>query len=377
MKKKGGEKAVEYSIGDVLRINGSEFNVIGKITYRNTVDGKCWDEYRLISVVGKSEAWLSVDDVYKEYSLSYVVMSANLNGFHEVDRGVEVVVSARGNVDVDGGDTATFSEFEDQAEERIISQEIWDDGAEYSEGFYIDPQDIVFVKNDPKVTFFSGRSSSGGAVTKGKTIGTVIMVLLIIGVFSLPIAVPVISSLMYNKSISSYLNESGKYTYSTSITGKESQKADVYEAMAGESVDSVTRDIIDGIKGKTDYVQEDSEDVGASVAILTADEYCMIYLSSDGKVLVQVSNRKYAYTSDKDLYHGTSRSRRYYRRFYYSNGYNSDSSRYSGYSSPYSSFSDSTISYNSGDTYNSYSSSIRQSSIFSRSSSGGGISSGK
>ena len=135
MKKKGGEKAVEYSIGDVLRINGSEFNVIGKITYRNTVDGKCWDEYRLISVVGKSEAWLSVDDVYKEYSLSYVVMSANLNGFHEVDRGVEVVVSARGNVDVDGGDTATFSEFEDQAEERIISQEIWDDGAEYSEGF--------------------------------------------------------------------------------------------------------------------------------------------------------------------------------------------------------------------------------------------------
>ena len=63
--------------------------------------------------------------------------------------------------------------------------------------------------------------------------------------------------------------------------------------------------------------------------------------------------------------------------FYYSNGYSSDSVSYRNSSSPYSSFDDSGITYSSDNSYNSYSGSIRQSSIASRQSSGGGLSGGK
>ncbi len=378
-----------FSIGDILEVDGSEYKIVGKVTYRNTVDNCCWDEYRMISTVGRKEAWLSIDETYKEYSISHVVLRANLKGFHEVDRGREVVMSASGNVDVEYGDAAFFVEYEDSTEEKIISEETWDDGAEYSEGYYLDEDEIRLVSSNSQTagshTSFSSSNSqtfsSGGyqhPKKMSKVTGIAVAVILIL-VISMPLLVSALNGMVFKKSISKYLEEDSGYTYSTSITGQEQQKADVYEAVVGNDVDTVAKDIINAINGETEYVQEDSESSDGSVAILTNDEYCIVYPSEedDTTILVQVSNRKYAYTSDNDLYHGSSRSRRYFRRFYYSTGYSSDSDRYSDSSSPYSSFSDSAIDYNSSNTYSTYSGSVRQSSIRSRSSSGGGLSSGK
>ena len=360
-----------FQLGDVLNINDKEYRIIGKITYCNSVDGAMWDEYRMLSVQGNNEVWLSIDDVYHEYSISFVVHSINPVGYHQVDTGTEKVMSASGNVDVDPGETALFKEYEDASEDNIISEEIWSDGSEYSQGYYIQPDQVLFERSEPFKRTKSGNSGCAVVIL-------LIFIIVICLATLLPILLPWIGDTFFSKSITAYLEEDSKYTYSTSITGKEQQKADVYKAQSGQTVDTVSKDILKGISGKTDSVQEDTENEGESVAILTDNEYCLVYLEDEtNDVLVQISDRKYAYTSDNDVYHGTVHSRRYYRRFYYSRGYSSDSSRYSGYTSPYSSYSDSTISYNSSNTYNSYSSSIRQSSIFSRSSSGGGLSSGK
>lgn len=363
-----------FSIGDVLSIEDREYRITGKITYRNSEDNCYWDEYRMFSVADNKEAWLSIDETYKEYSISFMCRKPDMTGYHEVDRGREVVMSRMGNVDVDSGEAAWFREYEDDSEEKIISEEAWSDGTEYSFGHYVDVTDILFERSEPHKVVEYGSSQT----STGSKIGAVIFVIAFFGVFILGAAGNSLIDLFRNGSVQKYLEGSSSYLYQTSITGQEQQKADVYKASSFSTVDSAAKDILKGINGKTASVQQNTEDSDNSVAILTNDEYCLVYMSDDNEtVLVQVSGRKYTYTTDNDLYHGTSHSRRYYRRFYHTVGYSSDSSRYSGSSSAYSSFNDTNISYNSSNTYNSYSGSIRQSSVGTRRSSGGGISSGK
>lgn len=363
---------MDFSVGDILSIDSEGYRVVGKIHYTDVYNKSVWDEYRVFKLDDNTEAWLSVDDTYREYSISRMVRHVNRSGYHEVDRGRQRVAYAYGAVDVESGDTASFAEYEDSTEEKIISEETWDDGTEYSEGYYLDEDEIAFIRHDDK---YRAPSGSGGSEINKKN--ALIAVVATIVFMVIPFLGGLLENIHFTSTIAKYLKKDPGYTYVTSITGNEKQKADVYKAASGSTIDSTSKDIIRAIEGETEYVQQDTEEDDGAVGILTKKEYCLIYTSEEGDVLVQVSNRKYAYTSDNDLYRGNARSRRYYRRFYYSTGYSHDSSSYSGYSSPYSSYSDGSISYSGDNTYNSYSGSVRQESINARNSSGGGLSSGK
>lgn len=356
---------MKFSIGDIICAEGTQYRVIGRITYQNEVDRCNWDEYRLEEMESDKKAWLSVDDEYQEYSISRIDYRPSTIGYHEVDRGVEIVVSHEGDVDVSTGDRARFVEYEDETEELIISEEVWDDEDEWSSGHYLDEEEIWLVRNDKSYAIKKKAPAFVG-----------------IAILALSILFPMLGSLLNDihitTTVQKYLDKSSKYTYVTSVTGNEKQKAKVYKAQTGSTVDSVSKDIILAIEGEAQYVQQDDTETDGAVAILTKKEYCIVYPAIEqGGVLVQVSNRKYAYTTDDDLYDGSQSARRYYRRFYHSTGYTSDSSTYSRYSSPYSSYSDGDISYTGTDTYGSYNSSVRQSSIAARQSSGGGLSGGK
>ena len=113
------------------------------------------------------------------------------------------------------------------------------------------------------------------------------------------------------------------------------------------------------------------------MAILTKDEYCLVYFSESNETLVQVSSRLYSYTSSNAPYRARHSSAAYYRRYYYSRGYNTDSTRYSKKTTSYENYDDGTINSNTNDKYKNYSESVRQSSTSSRPTSGGGTSSGK
>lgn len=361
---------MDFSIGDILSIDNEGYRVVGKIRYEDVYQNSAWDEYRVFRLDDNSEAWLSVDDTYREYSISRMVRSVNKNGYHSVDSGRQRVVRAYGSVDVEAGDTASFVEYEDPTEEKIISEEIWEDGTEYSEGYYLDEDEISYIRHDD--SYKPPRSSTELNAKSGALLTAVVVIIMVI-----PMLGGLLQNIHFTSTIAKYLKKDASYTYVTSVTGRDKQKADVYKAPSGFTIDQTTKDIINAIEGETQYVQQDTEEENGSVGILTKKEYCLIYTSEDGDILVQVSNRKYAYTSDNDLYRGTNRSRRYYRRFYYSTGYTHDSSSYTSYSSPYSSYDDSRISYSGDDSYNTYSGSVRQESINSRRSSGGGLSSGK
>lgn len=361
---------MNYAVGDILRVDGDVYEIIGKIAYRNRNDNCTWMEYRLYSQNMRREKWLSCDDIYQEYSISETTGNVSTNGYHEVDRGTEEVTGAWGSVDVEIGDWADFTEFEDVTEEKIISWEVWDDGKEVSVGYYLDPDEIQKI-GEGRTVSRGGYGSSGGKSINSVTFFCVIGIFIVAGVCMscLP---------EYFKSITTiakYLKKEASYIYVTSITGDKGEKADVYKTYG--DIDWAAKDIIDAIDGNTENVQQNTEDGDESVAILTSREYCLIYTSEDGDTLIQISTRKYAYYNDDEPYHSNSYTRRYYRGYYYSWGYFSDISDYSSGTSPYSDYSGDTVDGNYYDTYNEYSDSVRQSSINARSSSGGGTSSGK
>lgn len=357
---------MEYSVGDTLRVDGTVYDIIGKIQYKNLSDNCCWFEYRMIAKEYKKEKWLSCDDKYHEYSISAAAFNLSTSGYHLVDSGTEKVIGAWGDVDVVIGDQAVFKEYEDSTEEKILSSETWDDGEELSIGYYLDLDEINFYSADGTIhTAKNEHSSNHTGTVKSIVYALIVFVLLFGGK----------SNLFSGTSITKYLKKSTQYSYTTSITGNQKQKADVYKSFY--DLDYTVKDILNAIEGKTVDVQQNTEDGDNSVAILTDKEYCLIYISEDGEVLIQISTRKYAYGSDNSPHRSSAHTRRYYKRYYYSKGYASDYGTYEKYTSPYSSYDDTFLDSNASDTYNTYSSSVRQSSVNSRKSPGGGLSSGK
>ncbi len=364
-----------YRVGTRLGINGIEGTIIGYITYMNPNDGyKEWTEYRMKT--SRGECWLSGDDAYNEYSISWP--ANDVRGqigpeWHKVDEGIQVVRSFGGDVDVDQGERASFVEYEDEAEDHTLSVEMWEDGTEYSKGEYIDKNDIVVMGYEEPKTM-----GSGSAVTKIVTM--VIALMLLCNVAPLLLGGLFVGISSRNKTqISDHLTNSSLYTYETSITGNEQQQAKVYKYNITSTTDDVAMDIIQGIDGNTESVTQKDDVSDAEIGILTSNEYCLIYHPETEKdtVYVQVSDRKYNYTSDNAPYRSSRSTTSWYRSHYYSSGYSSDSSSYSSSPSAYSMYDGSTI-HNIGNGYfDSYSNSIRQSSINNRSSSGGGLSSGK
>ena len=366
---------MEYSVGDTLRVDGGIYKIIGKIQYKNLDDGCCWFEYRMIQQNSGIEKWLSYDSVYREFSISEVIRNSSISGYHLVDSGRQKVIGTWGSVDVEVGDKAKFKEYEDSTEEKILSVEIWDDGEEISVGYYLDEHEISFQGGNTQRTNYQyqGAYGSYGNTQRKKSgsplVGIITLLtslVLVFGIFG-----GIVSG---SKVISKYLKKSSNYEYITSITGNEKEKADVYRTYM--DLDSAVRDIINGIDGNIEEIQQNTDDGDNSVAILTSKEYCLVYVSEDDETLIQVSTRKYTYTTDSAPYHARNHTYRYYRRFYYSKGYTSDTGSFGRYSTPYSTFNDTTVT-SSSDTYSSYANSVRQASIAARQSSGGAISSGK
>lgn len=358
---------MDIKVGTKLQIGSLSGQVIGYIEYANRSDRNLrWTEYRLKTNEG--ERWLSVDEHYKEYSVSKAENKVGGNigpEWKKVDEGQQVVVSYAGDVDVDMGEKAEFVEFEDETEEKTLSVEIWPDGTEYSTGYYVDLEEIVITgyEQPPMIT-----------KANSKSMFTVLMILFIVGSFISEFAGALTGLIGGGKKIGDYLKKESLYSYVTSITGNEKQKADVYEFSVAETTDYVAKDIIDGIEGNTESVTQKDEKADEEIAIVTKKEYCLIYHPEENpdRVYVQISPRKYNYTSDNAPYKASRAGTSWYRSHYFSSSYAKDSSSFKKMPSAYTAYQGDTI-HNIGNGYfDTYSSSVRQSSINSRNSSSGG-----
>jgi len=354
---------MDIKVGTKLNVDGLDASVIGYIEYANPADNNNrWREYRLRTP--KGERWLSIDDVYKEYSISWAANNVQGNigpEWHKVDEGRQVVVASSGDVDVDYGESANFVEFEDATEEKILSAEIWSDGTEYSMGYYLDPNEIA-------ITGYEKPKNSK------KTIGILACILWGVLILLSILSTVFEDSILFTTTVEQYVSNSASYQYVTSITGNEKQKANIYEFIPPQTTDAVAMNIIDGVEGNTESITQKDETSDQEIAIVTKKEYVLIYHPEDepDKVYVQVSNRKYNYTSDNAPYKISATNANWYRSHYYSSSYSSDSGSFKSMPSAYSTYSGDTI-HNIGNGYfDSYSGSVRQASINSRRSSDGG-----
>lgn len=375
------ESKLEFAIDDKLIIYGNEYKVKGKITFLNKADNCSWTEHSIVSSNYNSEKWLSVDDMYNEYGLytkciySESFQEDNLiaKGYKNVDNGIATVTFVSGDVDVEIGDEVEYKAFEDSSEENIIEIESWKDEKEYSKGCYIKKKDIKKVEEVINSSYKKDISDYNSLLSKIKAnkaiiIASALLIIAIIGIISF--------DLMRNKvPIAKFLESDENFRYVTSITSDidNNQKADVYATSM--AVDNTTKCILDAISGDVQEVEENSED--GCVAIITDDEYCLVYTSEEGETLVQICLRAYTYASSNTLYHSHHSTDLYYRRCYYTYGYEHDRHRYKKYVSGYANYSDGKVNKNTNNKYKQYSNSIRQDSIGSRASSGGGTSSGK
>ena len=331
----------------------------------------------------KQVRWLSVDMVYHEYAIYQVSNIQNASeierrGYHLVDEGIAKVMDMDGDVDVSYAKPVRFKEYEDVTEEKIISIEEWEDEIEYSTGYYLDAHEIKQVDTFNDAIKTVSKSGNYGYKEFKEKEKSRFAKSIIIFIILLWIGLPLLGkgfNIINNVNLTQSISKNSQFTYVTSITADidNTQKADIYETnltieeaaktilrMAGKSVVNVDENIEDG-----------------TVAIITKGYYCLVYQGEDGKVLVQVSSRKYVYSSRQSPYHSRKNTYNFYRGYYYLRAYMQDYKRYGKNVSAYENYSGSTVGIDEKNRYKVYSDTIKQESTASRSSSGGGTSSGK
>ena len=375
-------KGLVLSRGQALMIEGRSYRVTGGAGFYNRSDGSRWTEYQLKDVENGCIRWLSADNMYEEYAIytqcafcsEFDEMELFRNGYRQADKGRAGVVSAFGDVDTEAEEAVSYTEYEDGSGEQILAVEQWEDETEYSRGHYLDLEDIRLLgRDDPACEPGTGTAAPGSDPRAGGIQGKTLAAAAVVLIAAVVLAVNMISA--NKKTIRRFLKEDTRFVYETSITCelKPKEKADVYKTDL--SVDQAARAVIEAVDGNTEEVQQSEED--GSVAVLTKDEYCFIYTGTEQETLVQISTRAYAYYTTAAPYRSAAGTHSYYRGFYYSVGLGRDRSRFNREVSGYEDYTGETIDPDSSDVYRNYSDSVRQSSVRTRRSSGGGISSGK
>lgn len=339
--------------GQILYIDNQKYTVINMIEYKE--DTWIWQEYEIKNDVNEHK-WLSIEKDEKNEDIYYLYerfagrvdtnelgFLYNMKNYELYEKGTAVVQDYFGDADVDKYESCEYFDYVSEDKE-IISVEKWEGEVEKSIGKNLEKSRLNIteeIDSRSKTPMFSERPKSNKIVS-------IIIILICIFPF-LGAIVSLFSGMFVNKSMENYIEkETSKYTYVTSITNNtNNKKAKVYKSSLS-SVDSTVKDIIDGVpEGITDTIDSDPNTEEDGIGLKTDKEYAYIY-EENGEIFIQVSSREYINNSGT-MYHS-----RHYHHYYNTYG----STRRSN-------------------TYSSYAYSARQKSVNSRTSSGGGTSSGK
>lgn len=339
--------------GQILYIDNQKYVVINMIEYKE--DTWIWQEYEIENDLNEHK-WLSVEKDEKNEIVYYlyepfrgvvdtneIEIFYNAENYELYEKGKAIVQNYFGNADVDKYEACEYFDYISNSK-AIISVEKWEDEIEKSIGEFIENSRIKITEE------ISSKNKTIAYNSKNKKTKMANIIILLI--CALPILVGLIeifSGLFTNKSMENYIKkETTKYTYVTSVTNNtNNKKAKVYKSLLTD-IDATVKDIIDGVpEGITDTIDSDPNSEDDGIGLRTDKEYAYIY-KENNEIFVQVSSKEYVNNSGT-MYH----SRHYH---YYYNTYGST---------------------RKSDTYSSYAYSARQRSVNSRTSSGGGTSSGK
>lgn len=362
---------MRLELGQVIFIDDIEFVVKGMIAFRE--DSWEWEEYKIVAGNGSWCQWLSIEmedgrPVYSLYRERYDIpqntgMQIVVDGetYEMEERGKATVTGYFGSVDVDKGERCKYTEYANAEKNRFVSYEDWDGELEKSSGELLREEQIRITDEKRPVADYNGLSYEGESVTGNRGRSSNMVEKLVVAVVLMVFLMPVLSSILTvtaglkSNHIQSYLETSSYFTYVTSVTNSENnKKAKVYETdlTIEDAVKKIIDNVPEQIESVSEVAKEEGEEGDDSVGLSTSKEYAYVYLSEEGTTYVQVSNKKYV-TPSSNAYRSRYRRHRYYRT-YSMGSYGNINSAYSNYLN-----------------------SARQSSVNSRTSSGGGTSFGK
>ncbi len=337
--------------GQILYIDNQKYTVLNMIEFQETT--WIWQEYEILNEKNEHK-WLVMEEeenkkvqytIFEKYrgniDTNDIEFTIEDKSYELYEKGTASVKDYFGNADVDKFETCVYYEYRTKDKTEIIAIEKWQDETEKSIGYNIPHEKIQITEEYDKIKI-------NNSIKKNK-MGNIFCFIFVLLFFILPIMLSLFSGLFVNKSIQKYLEKATtKYTYITSVTNNTNKKkAKVYESSFSD-IDGTVKDIIDGVpEGITDTIDANPDTEADGIGLQTNNEYAYIY-QENGKIYVQVSSKDYVKSSGT-MYH----SRHHH---YYHNTYNSirRSTKYSNYAT-----------------------SARQRSVNSRTSSGGGTSSGK
>lgn len=337
--------------GQVLYIDNYKYVVSNMIEYSENT--WIWQEYEIISEQNIHK-WLSIEQneynqteyyLYEKYTgiidTNEIEFYANNQTYELHEKGQAQVKDYFGNADVDRYEICEYFDYISKDKTTILSIEKWEGETERSIGTYIESQRIYITEEIE-------HNKQEQVANIKNTILKVIFVIILLLLPSISFLPQLFSSIFVNKSIQKYMENKETYTYVTSITNNtNNQKAKVYESSLS-SIDLTVKDIIDGVPEEiTETIDSEPNTDEDGIGLQTKNEYAYVY-KEKGKIYVQVSNKKYV-NSGGSTYHS-------HHRHYYHTGFTST---------------------RRSTTYSNYASSARQSSVNSRTLSGGGTSSGK
>lgn len=340
--------------GQILYIDNIKYTIINMIEYKE--DTWIWQEYEILDGHYKRK-WLTIEEdennqleyyIYEEYygsiNMNEIEFIQGNNTYELEEKGTATVTDYFGNVDVDKNESCEYYDYISQDRKTIISIEIWDGEKEQSIGTYIENYRVKITEQID----ITEKQVNKNKNKKNIKLFVEIFVIGIIAISFLDEWIDIFGTYT-NKSISKYLSkQTTKYTYVTSITNNtNNKKAKVYKSSLS-NIDTTVKDIIDGVpEGITETTDSNPNTEEDGIGLQTNKEYAYIY-KENKEIYIQVSDKEYV-TNSGTMYHSS------HSHFYYNT---------------YTSNRNSTV-------YSNYAYSARQNSINSRTSSGGGTSSGK
>lgn len=347
---------VNLKKGQVLYVDNIKYIVVNMVEYKE--DTWLWQEYEIRSD-NYTYKWLTVEENENkqvEYYIYSSYYSTNMNiDINEIEQTIEnikyelyekgraVVNNFFGDADVDKYESCEYFDYISEDKKTILSVEKWEDEIEKSIGSKIEKERVQITE---EIVKNSKQTNEFGSYNQKQTKLNPLWIISILIIF-----LPIIIRIFYNSnnSIEKYLQkETSKYTYVTSVTNNvNNKKAKVYKS-SFSTIDETVKDIIDGIPDKiTDTIDSNPNTENDGIGLHTKREFAYIY-KEKSEIYIQVSSKEYVNNSGT-MYHSR------YHSYYYNT----------------------FLSTRRSSTYSNYAYSARQKSINSRTSSGGGTSSGK
>lgn len=288
-----------------LKIDDDNYRVIGVTTFSNMNTKEKWAEYILEDLNNNKVCWLEVNEDYREY-----ILFQNREFFREIDpnelfsnnfivysSGTAEVVINTGLSNRSNGDEIKYRRFQNEFIGKVIEYKEWNDEEEYSIGEFINENRISASTNSVKADFDGLKDEDGmydniyelNVVENSdeerfrKTSYSIFTICLVLILVLLGIKFIGVTK---GDTLDNVVRFDENFTYKTSLSDGNNL-ANVYRS--SETLERTKNIILNN--ASVNYKTKDIET--GTIVLMNDKEICIIYTSTLGEVLIQISSSEY------------------------------------------------------------------------------------